>query len=56
MTAWRGYGINRAVELFNDPFTSSALPCAPTINPTPDEPYETGHPYPGGAAWPRIVP
>ncbi|MEZ4717114.1 MAG: SdrD B-like domain-containing protein [Caldilineaceae bacterium] len=46
----RGYGINRAVELFNDPFTSSALPCAPTVNPTPDEPYETGHPYPGGAA------
>ena len=45
----RGYGINGGVEILNDPFTSAALPCVPAINPTPDEPYAAGHPYPGGA-------
>ena len=45
----KGFGINGGVEIVNDPFTSSTLPCTPTLNPTPDEPYEAGHPYPGGA-------
>ena len=46
----RGYGINGGVEILNDPFSSSALPCTPGINLVPDEPYANGHPYPGGAS------
>ena len=34
-----------ALEIVNDPFTSSSLPCTPTANPVPDAPYEAGHPY-----------
>ena len=45
----RGFGINGAVEIVNDAFTGPALPCTPTVNPVPDQPYEAGHPYPGGA-------
>lgn len=45
-----GYGINGGVEIVNDPFTSSALPCVPKVNPLPDEAYAAGHPYPGGAS------
>ncbi len=46
----RGYGVNGGVEIVNDPFTSPSLPCTPTLNPAPDETYEPGHPYPGGAS------
>lgn len=46
----RGYGINGGVEIVNDPFTSPSLPCTPALNPAPDEAYEAGHPYPGGAS------
>ncbi len=46
----KGYGINGGVEIVNDPFISKALNGMPTLNPVPDRPYETGHPYPGGAA------
>lgn len=46
----KGYGINGGVEIVNDPFISKALPGTAVINPAPDRPYETGHPYPGGAA------
>ena len=45
-----GYGINGGVEILNDPFTSSSLPCKPRVNPAPDEAYAAGHPYPGGAS------
>ncbi len=45
----RGFGINGGVEIVNDAFTGPALPCTPTVNPAPDEAYEPGHPYPGGA-------
>ncbi len=46
----RGYGINGGVEIVNDPFTSTELPCTPTLNPNPDESYAPGHPFPGGAS------
>ena len=46
----RGYGINGGVEIVNDPFTSTDLPCTPTLNPNPDESYAPGHPFPGGAS------
>lgn len=49
-TGGRDYGINGGVEVVNDPFTGPMLPCVPTLNPPPDEPYEAGHPCPGGAA------
>ncbi len=45
----RGYGINGGVEILNDPFISKEFSCTPSINPTPDQQYEDGHPYPGGA-------
>ena len=45
-----GVGVNGAVEAVDDPFGSDSLPCSIEINPTPDVPYEAGHPYPGGAS------
>jgi len=46
----RAFGINGGIEIVNDPFTSALLPCVPALNPAPDEPYEAGHPCPGGGA------
>ena len=46
----RGFGINGAVEIVNDPFDGPSLGCTPAVNPAPDQPYAAGHPYPGGAA------
>ena len=43
------YGVNGGIEVINDPFTSASMPCTPTLNPTPDEPYEPGHPCPDGS-------
>lgn len=45
----KGYGINGGVEIAKNIFANETLACSPEINPDPDQPYQAGHPYPGGA-------
>lgn len=43
------YDLFDGVEILNDPFTKPEGECVPRLNPIPDQPYEAGHAYPGGA-------